>query len=226
MNTTKPTYIVLGYGIPDNILEDKNYNTYLSLVFNTIYKDIITSETDCNLVLCGGNSDIVPPYARTEAGELAKWFQKLMALPELIPFSSHIHIVEENTSYSTLENMVNAKEVCKDMGDVTLFCEYTRKERVSVVAQNVLGPSFKEVIDIDFDVSPNRYMKPDLIAEKEQKSLMHDLWALKSPENLKRHHELYKGRIDFIRANPEARDILQTWWKEKLLEEWKYIERA
>lgn len=221
--TLQPTYLVLGYGIPEDIIVDRNYNTYLSTVFNTLYREVLSFRQSCRVIVCGGNTDTVKPYDRTEAGELARWFRNLLSAPYLEAYEPLVEIVEENTSYSTLENLLNAKKLIKESDCVTVFCEYTRRERISRLAKQVLGASYKDSIMIDFDTGIQRYDET-IVQEREANMLKYDEWTLSSPNNMQRHHEFYKSRIDFIRAHPKEPDVVKRWWQEKLAAEWKYIE--
>jgi len=46
------------------------------------------------------------------------------------------------------------------------------------------------------------------------------LWALQSPKNLKKHHEVFVDKIEYLRkegANVQV-ETLKKWWEQKLKE--------
>lgn len=73
---------------------------------------------------------------------------------------------------------------------------------------------------IDFDVSENRYLDPKFIEKKEKLVQKHDLWALQSPKNLKKYHNLFEEKFEFLRkAGPNAHTkTVREWWKKKISE--------
>ena len=74
----KNIFLILGYGIPKNISKDGNYNFYLKIVFNRIFEITIKKcLIEPLVILSGGKTDCFSPYARTEAEEMTKLFNKL-----------------------------------------------------------------------------------------------------------------------------------------------------
>ncbi len=221
------SYVVLGYGIPDDILTDRNYSTYLSIAFNTIVRTLHECESMVKLIVCGGATDTTPPFSRVESAELAKWFHTQIQATGDIALASRITITEESSSVSTLENIYNAKKLLEgDEGAIVIFSEYTRAARVEILAKELFGEGRTHVVPIDFDTTMNRYHDPMFIHSKEEKSLTHDMWALKDSNHMKRHHELYAGRIDFMREHHGDISQIQEWWKNKLKVEWDYMHRT
>ena len=50
--------------------------------------------------------------------------------------------------------------------------------------------------------------------------LEHSLWALQSPENLKKHHKVFAERINYLRkAGSKVHvEAVKKWWEQKLKE--------
>jgi hypothetical protein len=222
----KNIFLVFGYGIPKNILKDENYNFYLKMVFNHIYNLVIQKGISSPIVICsGGKTDMFKPYQRTEAEEMIKLLKKLVKRPFLKTATQDWLFLEEKESLSTLENFINCKTLLKKKkitkANVYIFCEKTREKRVRVVGKEVFGKSFNfQVMPVDFDNSANRYIAPELIAKKERIELKHSMWALENTQNLKKHHKLFKEKIDYLRkAGPGAHtESVKKWWEEKLKE--------
>lgn len=212
-------FLILGYGIPKNIHRDDNYRRYLSLVFNTIFE---ASRKDtagpAQIIFCGGPTDMYKPYRRTEAAEMEKFFRaslRKLQTQERRNFTLH----QEKKSLSTLENLVFTKSLLSrkriKTRQVTVFCEYTRHRRISVLGKNIFGSTTVRVVPIDFDTSTNRYLDPKFLAAKESKVLKFDLWALENSKNFARWHNLFVEKIAFLRSIPPKRQVraIEQWWR-------------
>lgn len=220
-------FLVFGYGIPKNIQRDENYNFYLKMVFNKIY-DFVTSDklTKSLIICCGGKTDMIKPYNRNEADEMIKFFAELIKQrPFLNPITKNWLFIPENKSLSTLENLINSKKIIEKRkikkANFFIFCEQTREKRIKVLAKKILSKNYNFlVVPIDFDVSANRYLSRESLAKKEKAELEHSLWALQSPENLKKHHEVFVEKIEYLRkAGPKAHvEAVKKWWEQKLKE--------
>ncbi len=220
----KNIFLVLGYGIPKNILKDENYSFYLKIVFNKIYDLVTKKSIKAPFIICsGGKTDMFKPYKRTEAGEMVRLLKKLGNKSFLKHLTKDWLFVLEKKSFSTLENLLNCLGILKNKriqkANLYIFCEQTRENRVKVVGKKIFNRNYNfQVIPVDFDVSSNRYINPVFLQEKEKIELKNSLWALESPGNLKKHHKLYKERIDYLRkAGPSIhKEALKKWWEEKL----------
>lgn len=217
----KNIFLILGYGIPRNIFKDENYNFYLKIVFNKIYNETIKGKSDRPLIiLCGGKTDMFKPYKRTEAGEMLKFFKKHGARKR---FTHNWRFVTDKTSISTLENIVNSHKIIKQRNirhpNIFVFCEQTREKRVRILMQKIFDKRANfQVLPMDFDASPNRYLAPEFIAKKEQAELKLSLWALKSSANRKKHHQVFVEKIRYLRKFGPAKHTkaVQKWWELKL----------
>ncbi|MFZ2193526.1 MAG: ElyC/SanA/YdcF family protein [Candidatus Moraniibacteriota bacterium] len=220
-------FLIPGYGIPKNILEDENYNFYLKLAFNKIYNFVAESTPAETLIICcGGKTDMIKPYKRTEADEMNKFFAELIKQkPFLAPITKNWVFISEKESLSTLENLINSKKIIEKQkiknARIFIFCEQTREKRIKTLAKKIFSSAHNiKIIAIDFDLSSNRYLSPEFLAKKEKANLKHLLWAMQSPENLKKHRELLIEKINYLRkAGPKAHtDAVKKWWEQKLKE--------
>jgi hypothetical protein len=199
-------FLVFGYGVPKDILKDENYNFYLKMVFNKIYDISIKRNSKKSLIIfCGGKTDMFKPYRRTEADEMIRFFTNLIRKrPFLSRLTKNWLLIPEKTSLSTLENLINSKKIIEKKAiknaHLAIFCEQTRKRRISVLAKKILGARHYsvQVMPIDFDISANRYLLPDFIDRKEKAELKHSLSALKSPENLKNITKFLPKNLDIL----------------------------
>lgn len=151
---------------------------------------------------------------------MIKAFRVLMERPSVKPLVGGWKLLAETRALSSLDNALYAKELCAKRGlslPLVVFAEQTRVERVKRITKAVFGTS-TEVQPIDFDQSANRYVSTDLLEKREREGMKLDTWALKSPENLKRHRELYKQKIAFLRGEGPVRHVeaLQTWWNQQI----------
>ena len=218
-------FLIFGYGIPKDILKDENYNFYLKMAFNKIYDLVIKNKIDNPVIItCGGKTDMQKPYKRTEAEEMIKLLRNLIKnQPVLKPITKKWRFIPENQSLSTLENLLNSNQIVikKNLkkANLFIFCEQTREKRIKVIAKKIFDKNYNFLImPIDFDVSANRYLSPEFLAKKETAELKHSLWALQSPQNLKKHHEIFVEKIEYLRqAGPNVHvETVRKWWERKL----------
>lgn len=215
----KNIFLIFGYGIPKNIFEDENYNTYLKLVFNRIYDTVEKNKTNPIIICSGGKTDLFKPYNRTEAGETIKFLKNLSNKKSLIKSTRNWIFQPETKSLSTLENFLNSEKILKDKkiqkANITIFCEKTREKRIKKLAEKILNQNHKiKIIAIDFDTSDNRYLDSKFILKKEKTELKHALWALKSKKNLEQHHKLFEEKFKYLRSSQGKN--LKKWWAEKI----------
>lgn len=220
-------FLVFGYGIPKNILKDENYNFYLKMVFNKIYGFVVKNKINKPIIIiCGGETDMLKPYRRIEADEMIKLFSAFIKeRPFLKPMTKNWLFISENKSLSTLENLLNSKRIIEKRkikkANFFIFCEQTREKRIKVLVNKIFNKNYNFlVVPLDFDVSANRYLSPEFLVEKEKTELEHALWALQSPENLKKHHEVFVEKIEYLRkAGPKVHvEAVKKWWEQKLKE--------
>jgi len=193
-------FIVCGYGIPEDITKDKQYSTYLSLVFNALYS--MARGEPALIIPSGGPTSCTSPYSGTEAEMIADALKALMAREATREAAREWIIIPETDALSTLENLVYAKRIIDENAsgaEIVIFCEMTRKTRIEEVGKRIFGRALSQVEAIDFDVSANRYLDPARIEEKEQAETAGALWALESPERLAAHHELFVRKFKLLR---------------------------
>lgn len=220
-------FLIFGYGIPKNILKDENYNFYLKMVFNKIYGFTVKNKIDRPIIIaCGGETDMIKPYKRAEADEMIKLFRVFIKeRPFLKPITENWLFIPENKSLSTLENLLNSNKIIQkrkvEKADILIFCEQTRGKRVKNLAKKIFDKNYNfKVVPVDFDVSSNRYLPPKFLDKKEKFELDHASWAVKSAENLKKHHKIFAEKIEYLRSvKPESRnEAIKKWWEQKLKE--------
>ncbi len=218
-------FLVFGYGVPENILKDEKYNFYLKMVFNKIYGFVITNKIDKPIIIaCGGKTDMLKPYKRTEADEMIKLFSAIIKeRPVLKPLTKKWLFIAENKSLSTLENLLNSNKIIRKRkvkkAEFFIFCEQTREKRIKILSKKILDINYNfKVVPIDFDVSENRYLPTEYLAKKEKAELKQSLWALKSPKNLKKHHKVFEEKFEYFRkAGLEGHiNAVKEWWDQKL----------
>ncbi len=174
----KQCFLVLGYGIPKDIRDDKNYGCYLGLVFNAVF-DWCTTHHRWNpvIIFSGGKTDMFKPYHRTEAREMIRLFTSLTHRSAVKERVQKWSLIPETRALSTLDNLLYTADLCSsrklDQRNVIVFCEQTRQRRISSLAKKVFGKA--KVIPLDFDQSSNRYLEPTFIRQKESEALMLDL---------------------------------------------------
>lgn len=215
----KQAYIILGYGVPKNITRDFNYQLYLRAVFNMIYQEMVEKNIQPVVIPSGGPTDLFKPYRRTEAGQMVRELRRLTkALPRR--FRSAWSFIAEPLSFSTLENLQFTKKYARRFRQVTIFCEITRTRRIQQFARLVYGRGIRvRVVGIDFDVTANRYSDPKLLRKKEKVFSDFDRWALRSPANMRRHHELYVEKIRRFRQKKTSKEhirLVGQWFNESM----------
>src|SRR3989344_2073787 len=186
-------FLILGYGIPEDIKQDKNYITYLHIAFNKMYE--ISAETEAVIIPCGGPTNCSPPYEGTEAEEMERFITDLMGQSGIQEKTSAWKIIQENKSLSTLENFVFAKHIIDEQnlqGDILVFCEKTRENRIRAFAEKVFHQRNWTIEAVDFDTSKNRYLNQKTIDIKEELAMKEGLWVLEDPERMKVHHQFFE----------------------------------
>lgn len=215
----KKTFVALipGYGIPKDILKDKNYQTYLTICFNTLFDAYHNQEGD--IVFSGGATDCHPPYKRSEGGEMKHWFEK-----QIIPAEKNLgrrlkwKLKVEKKSLTTIENVLFFKPFVKDIKNILVFVDKTRTGRMKKFVKAVLGKNVK-VIPVDFDASGNRY-NVDFIKWREPEDLKVGLAALEDPEIMKLRRDFAKKKLAVIRkhgyekGNKKLPDIIKQLYNE------------
>jgi ribosome-interacting GTPase 1 len=210
--------------VPKNIFTNRNYQSYLIGAFNKIYDLSAANRTKPMIIFCGGKTDCFKPYRRTEEEEMIRFFKQLAAQPFVKNKTKNWRLVGEGISISTLENLLFSKRIIDKKkihkANIYIFCETTRERRIKMLAGKIFGKNFKcRVISIDFDVSSNRYLDPKFIVKKEKAEMKHALWSLKSPANLKKHHQVFVEKLDYFRKEGGNHpDAVKKWWDKKLKE--------
>ncbi len=214
-------FLVLGYGIPKNILEDGNYHFYLKSVFNKVFDWCATHDQwDPIIIFSGGKTDMFKPYRRTEAREMIRLFITLTKRTTVKARVKRWSLVPEMKSFSTLDNLLYTADICRSQqpgaAKITLFGEQTRHKRILSLARKIFDEV--HVIPIDFDQSANRYLDPAFIKHKESEVMKFNAWALENSHNLKEHRALFKRKIAFLRkAGPTKHvDAVKHWWEQEL----------
>ena len=220
----KNIFLINGYGIPKDILKDENYNFYLKIVFNRIF-DILSQSKDKTapvIIFSGGKTDMRKPYnKRSEAGEMIRFFKKLMTRPAVKKFTKNWQIEKEDRAISTIENILFAKEIIVkkkkiSRANIFTFCETTRVERIEVFLKRLFLARYKvKAVGVDFDVSANRYLDPKIIQDKEKKETELALWALKDYDNFVRLHQLYEEKLSRLRKMGRQNHVkaIAEWWQ-------------
>lgn len=212
------TYLICGYGVPPDIHTDRNYIGYLDLVFNHIWER--SKNEEAVVVLSGGPTDCEPPYARTEAREMASYLRKLIDRDVVGDATKKWKLALEDQSLSTLENMVFAKRLVDEHkldGPITIFGAWMGRERRQIVADKVFGSGRCKMMPIDFDISQNRYLDSKLVIEKETRALEESLWTLEDSDRLAKHHEAFEKKFEFLRKRQSEGashvDAIKEWYE-------------
>lgn len=217
----KNVFLILGYGVPEDIFEDGNYARYLKAVFEDVSKMAGKGNKTCTIIFSGGMTDMFEPYERSEAGEMKRYFESLIG--ERIDIKNWKLLTEE-ASLSTLENLtftkglLERKEVLCEA--LTIFFEITREKRVRTLANEIFPNTHLAFIPIDFDESNNRYLDIQFIQAKEAAALKQDLKALNEPDYRKKYRSIYEEKFTALRnAKPEERDAaIKKWWEKEMKE--------
>jgi len=130
--------IVLGYGIPTNILCDGNYHRYFTAITDFPITDFI---------LCGGSTNLSLPNM-TEAEEMRSLLQTLLPRENF-----HIHLC--NDGITSWDNLTSATKIVEQLRPDTIFifCELTRAVKIRLLAKHFLKGYNYYVIGINFDRS-------------------------------------------------------------------------
>lgn len=217
-------FIVCGYGIPQDITKDENYNFYLKTVFNRIF-GITQKNNSVNplIILSGGKTDCFKPYRRTEAGEMKRFFATLAKQNRMVKeIIKQWRFVLETRALSTVENFINSKNIISDRGlskgAIVVFCEQTRQKRVTALIKRIFGKGFKlNIVPVDFDTSSNRYLDKTFIEKKERISLQQALQALKNPKQFEKYHAMFVKKARCLREAGTAKHtetVRKLWEKE------------
>ena len=203
----KHVYVIPGTGVPKDIRTDRNYQLFLRQVFNRIFDDT-TKRRIINpvVIFSGGHTDCWPPYRRSEAAEMAKLFKTFMAGSVVKKYTRQWRLRLENKSLSSLENHLFVKRLIGPRpAAITWFAEMTRIGRHAMFGQRIFGRRFRSV-GVDYDISDNRY-RLDMNKEWEKIYCAYDLWALRSPTNLRAHHKYHVDRHKFLRSYPPSQHV-------------------
>jgi len=217
-----PVYLVPGYGVPGDIVNDANYRAYLGQAFNHVYAEAERSGQSPVTVFSGGRSDCFPPYRRTEAGEMRSFFRGLAGRPACRKATRSWRMIVESRALSTLDNLALTKALLTASGVrpafVTVFCEATRAPRVRRLAREVFSGLPVRIVPVDFDLSANRYLDADFRRAKEARVLRIELAALRDPVVLKRYRDALVRRISFLRSAGPSGHVaaVRKWWEEQL----------
>lgn len=216
-------FLIFGYGVPKDIFKDENYNFYLKMAFNKIYDLTVKKQITNPVIICsGGMTDCFKPCKRSEAEEMVKFLKKISNKPFLKKITKDWTFIPEKKSLSSLENFLNCLQIVEKKNikaaNFYLFCEKTREKRIKTLAKKMLKNYKFEILPIDFDVSQNRYLDPEFLKKKEKTELKHSLRALKSPQNLKKHHEMFEEKIKYFRKKDIIKnpDVIRKWWENKI----------
>ncbi|MFA6551340.1 MAG: hypothetical protein WCV41_02300 [Patescibacteria group bacterium] len=221
----KNIFLVLGYGIPKNIIKDENYNFYLKTVFNVIYDDASRHNFfDPLIIFSGGKTNLRKPYQKTEGEEMLKLFLSLLKNKSYLKkITEKWQLIAEKNALSTLENILNCKKIVAgkkfNEANVNIFFEQTRKIKVEKLAKKVFGNKYKiKIQPIDFDNSKNRYLDYEFVQKKETAELKHAFWALENKNNLKKYHALHLRKINYLRKYPDNSNMIKDWWDKEITE--------
>jgi len=212
-------FIVPGYGIPKDILRDSGYQAYLKTAFRAVCARLGARHTAL-VILSGGPTG--GRGGKTEASEMRRFARDLSRDPRFNCAWERVEFAEERRSLSSLENLLFARELMKESGirprRIATFCELTRKKRIKTLARKIFrGKAAVDVLAVDFDRSPDRYLETETMRMREWNHLKFDLWALKSPENLASHRSLVEKRLRKLRQKGVTDRIkTQLWWSREL----------
>ncbi len=214
------TFIIAGYGVPKDILHDENYNIYLKTAFNKIWARTSPDEK-VKVLFCGGRTDLFEPYERTEAAEMIRLFTHLVNRSATKARAEKWKLIAEEDSYSTLDNMLNAKALLGNPDEeesIHIIVETTRRKRVETIVAAVFPGLEVDILSIDFDQSNNRYRDADQVVKDEAVTEKFDLFALASEENMSLHKETCKEKFDTLRATPseKRKEVKEELWKKRL----------
>lgn len=141
--------IINGYGVPTDITTDLNYNSYLGQIFNYLWER--HHDQPLTIILTGGRTDLTPPYRRTEAGEMARWFRPRIKQRKL----KNWKILTLASGISAVDNILALQKIIST-SQAIYICEYTRRPKMTRLVRAAFGTHVK-LLAIDFDTSPTRY---------------------------------------------------------------------
>lgn len=195
--TKRFSALICGYGVPGDIATDPNYMAYLHAVVNRLFVD--RRGESGTIVVSGGATDLVRPYRRTEAGEMAGWLKGKIGNLKIRKWK----LIRDAKALTTVENLLNFVNVFDERGDVLIFCEATRAPRIRRLAREIPALRCAKIIAVDFDASPRRY-NLDAIRKHEKVVLGLELPATKDPVALARVRKLAKEKLRLMRQySPE-----------------------
>ncbi|HBU06875.1 MAG TPA: hypothetical protein DEB09_02220 [Candidatus Magasanikbacteria bacterium] len=210
-------FVIPGYGVPKNIMTDANYNRYLSFAFNKIYDE--SNSQEATILFCGGKTDCYPPYQRTEAEEMYKFFISLAKRKFVKAKTKDWQYIKENKSVCRLENFLYARDyIIKNkikFAEITIFCEFTRRKRAGELIKKIFKGYKVKLEPVDFDLSPNRYLDKKFISKKEIRQMTWALRALEDKNELKKFIQNHKDKLKFFRENDYINNprVVEEWWK-------------
>jgi hypothetical protein len=203
----KFTALICGYGVPKDILTDQNYTTYLVPCFNTLFDRF--RDTAGTIVLSGGHTDLYPPYRRTEAGEMKRWFVRQMKIARqesgaTLPWK----LALDTKALTSIENVFNSRPYVTKHVEVLICGDKTRMRRLKKFFQTVFPHQPFTFISVDFDMSKNRY-RLDHIEKREAIDLEVGLEAIRNPKVFKLRREFARKKIKAMRKlGPKSTDRL------------------
>jgi len=194
MKTKQFSALVPGYGIPKDIMADENYFSYLTQTYNFLFDRF--EDTKGIIVLSGGATDCFPPFKRTEAREMKRWFlEKIKCVEKETKKKIPWKIILDNKALSTLENLVNFELFAK--GEIIIFAEKTRTDRIKKLTKIIFKNQAKCVF-FDFDGSFARYHKA-AIQTREKNALVAHLAAVKDRDKIKDVRRAVQKRLSLMR---------------------------
>ncbi len=215
----KQTFVALvcGYGVPKDIFTDQNYSSYLTSCFNTLFEKF--SETTGTIVFSGGRTDLFPPYRRTEAREMKRWFTRQLAIARKesgtrLPWKFTL----DTHALTSVENILNFRPYVSQQVKVIIFGEQTRAHRLRKFFRAAFPDQRFTLVPIDFDASKNRY-RVDHVKKRETRALAIGLEAIKNPKVLALCRAIAKKKIRAMREHgPKSANqlpkIVEALWSE------------
>ncbi|HPA25276.1 MAG TPA: hypothetical protein PLK76_00720 [bacterium] len=219
----KNIFIIPGYGIPKNILKDEPCKRYLGLVFNQIYQICLDKKEHKPIIIfCGGHTDIFKPYKRTESAEMKKLFLWFAKRDFVKNYTKSWQYKIENKSLSTVENLLFVKKITDTLNGEKyfyIFVEYTRIFKIKTFAKRIFVNKFS-IIDLDFDLSINRYRDPEFIKKKEKIEIKFGLKSIKDYKFLLEYRKVLHERLSFFRnlGPQQHKEAINIWWQNKIKE--------
>lgn len=189
--------LIPGYGVPKDILTDKNYATYLAPCFNMLFDTF--RDTQGTIVVSGGRTDVFPPYRRTEAGEMKRWLVAQIALARKasgmrLPWK----IALDTRALTSVENVINFKPFVSRDATTIIFGDKTRMARLKKFFRAVAPRHPFTAVPIDFDMSTNRY-RLDHLEKRESTDLKFGLEAITNPKVRNIRREFAQKKLKMMR---------------------------